>query len=192
MNKSATLEDYLSELSFHLITVCKAKRSSIIAELRSHIIDKAQSFGKLNEENIVKAINELGSAREIAGKYKEIYGYSALWLGAFAIFSAFISVLTMPVLELISVIVLPLAFVYIIYVSLTAGAKSGLFIGTVCSVTRIVALGALLKLYTTVYTIQSTGTLAGFLLVSVVMIVLGYLPGYYKQKYKKKIEEGII
>lgn len=187
------IENYLKEVNFYLLAVKRGKRKEILNELRSHLLEKAQSFGKLNPENIRKALEELGSAKEIASKYKELYGYSSAWVCGFALAAGLISLLTLPALELCSTIFLPLAFLYIVYVSLVAGGKAGFVAGSVCGLTRVVALGFLLKFYPDIYTIQSSLiVISAFIFVSIVMALLGYLPGYYKERYRKKIEEKVI
>ncbi|MEW6070861.1 MAG: hypothetical protein AB1485_09610 [Candidatus Thermoplasmatota archaeon] len=191
MNKE--IENYLKEVNFYMLVVKKKKRKEILEELRTHLLEKTRSFGNLNAENVNRAIKELGSPKELASNYKELYGYSASWILGFAVFASFISLLTLPALEFISAVFLPLAFLYIIYVSLVAGRKAGLVIGSVCGTVRVVALSLLLAVYPRVYTIQTPlVTICAFVFVSVIMALLGYLPGYYKEEYKKGVEESFI
>jgi hypothetical protein len=187
------IDNYLKELNFYMLVVKRSKREEILNELRSHLLEKAQSFGDLTAENVSKALNELGSAKELASKYKELYGYSFMWIFGFAVFAGIIAVLTLPALEYISVIFLLLAFLYIIYVSLVAGRKAGVVIGVVCGTSRVLILSLLLLLYPTIYTIQNSFvTISAFCFVSVIMTLLGYIPSYYKEKYKKSVKESFI
>ncbi|MDI6707634.1 MAG: DUF1700 domain-containing protein [Candidatus Thermoplasmatota archaeon] len=187
------IENYLGKVSFYLLGVKRSERKEIIEELRNHLTEKAQAFGNFSAENIKKAIEEFGSPKELAYKYKELYGYSSAWLCWFAVFAAVISALTLPTLEYLSMIFLPLAFLYIVYMSLVAGRKAGIVIGAVCGATRILLLGLLLAFYPAAYGIQNSfATIPAFCFVSIIMAMLGYIPSYYKEKYKKSAGESFI
>jgi hypothetical protein len=176
------IDRYLAEVNFRLLGIERAKRRSIIKELKGHLAEKLQSTEPLTTEEIRKIITELGTPKELATKYKELYGYSSSWKLSFIVFAVIISIFTLPIFELSSLIFLPIAFLWIVYISLKTGKKLGTIIGGICGFTRIVAIVLLIRVYPTTYTVQNDFiTIAGFLITSGVMLLLGYLPGYYKK-----------
>lgn len=64
------LDDYLEEISHFLAG--REEREEILAEIRSHILEKAeQEFGEVTEEALDKVIAAYGPARRVAEKYVE-------------------------------------------------------------------------------------------------------------------------
>ncbi len=67
---SERLERYLQEIDHYLAVKRGAKE--ILAEIRSHILEKAaEDFTDAGEESVAKAIASYGSAREVAAQYLE-------------------------------------------------------------------------------------------------------------------------
>ena len=72
MTKFKRLEDYLEEIDHYLVV--EKGGEEILAEIRSHILEKAeQEYGQLSEESVEKIIANYGSPREVAEKYLEGY-----------------------------------------------------------------------------------------------------------------------
>lgn len=70
MSKYKRLEDYLEEIDHYL--VIEKGGEEILSEIRSHIMEKAESeYGELTEESIEKTIAGYGSPRDVAEKYLE-------------------------------------------------------------------------------------------------------------------------
>jgi hypothetical protein len=64
------LENYLSEIGHYLAV--KEDANEILAEIKSHILDKTESeFGTITEEGISKIISGYGKPRQVAAKYLE-------------------------------------------------------------------------------------------------------------------------
>jgi hypothetical protein len=64
------LEKYLEEISHYL--VLKQGTEDVLAEIRSHILEKAgQEYGDVSEENLAKVIDGYGNPRDVAERYLE-------------------------------------------------------------------------------------------------------------------------
>lgn len=66
---SQKVEAYLSRLRGRLRGLDDAEASEIVAELRSHILDKATAAGELSSASVDAALAALGSPDAIAGEY---------------------------------------------------------------------------------------------------------------------------
>lgn len=67
---SEKLEAYLEEISHFLSG--RGEREEILAEIRSHILEKAErEFGEVTEKTLEKVISAYGPARRVAEKYLE-------------------------------------------------------------------------------------------------------------------------
>jgi hypothetical protein len=72
MSKFKRLEDYLEEIDHYLVV--EKGGEEILSEIRSHIMEKAESeYGELTEESVGKIIDGYGSPRQVAEKYLEGY-----------------------------------------------------------------------------------------------------------------------
>jgi hypothetical protein len=72
MSKFKRLEDYLEEIDHYLVV--EKGGEEILSEIRSHILEKAESeYGELTEESVGKIISGYGSPRQVAEKYLEGY-----------------------------------------------------------------------------------------------------------------------
>lgn len=66
------LENYLDEVKTYLVMDNPKKREDLLMEIKSHIIEKAESkYGKSDEEAVKKVIEEYGTPREIGSRYSE-------------------------------------------------------------------------------------------------------------------------
>jgi hypothetical protein len=64
------LENYLTEISHYLAV--KEEADEILAEIKSHILDKTESkFGTITVEGIDKIISRYGNPQQVAAKYLE-------------------------------------------------------------------------------------------------------------------------
>jgi hypothetical protein len=72
MSNFKRLEDYLEEIDHYLVV--EKGGEEILSEIRSHIMEKAESeYGELTEESVGKTIAGYGSPRQVAEKYLEGY-----------------------------------------------------------------------------------------------------------------------
>jgi hypothetical protein len=66
------LENYLDEVKTYLVVDNPKKREDLLMEIKSHIIEKAESkYGKSDEEAVKKVIEEYGTPREVGSRYSE-------------------------------------------------------------------------------------------------------------------------
>lgn len=66
------LENYLDEVKTYLVMDNPKKREDLLMEIKSHIIEKAESkYGKSDEEAVKKVIEEYGTPREVGSRYSE-------------------------------------------------------------------------------------------------------------------------
>lgn len=188
------IEQYLSKVDFHLIGMAKNVRKDIVAELKVHILDSVKELGGLSEENVQSAISKMADPKEIAARYKQIYGYAQSFKILFAIGGFLLAILTLPVLPAfegyiyipmgISSFLLVLVIFYLIYVSIKAGKMVGLAVGIVSSLSRISYLLIMYITQKNTVVINSLESIVVFLLISLIMVLIGYLPGGTKEKWE--------
>jgi uncharacterized membrane protein len=68
-NIEKILTKYLKEIETSLEQISFAARKEFIAEIRSHLVEKWESFDVQSEESLLQVINEFGDPREIAEDY---------------------------------------------------------------------------------------------------------------------------
>jgi hypothetical protein len=69
---SKNLEDYLEQIDHYLVV--KEGKNEILSEIKSHILEKAESeFGEITEDSLGKVIKRYGSPKKVAEKYLEEY-----------------------------------------------------------------------------------------------------------------------
>lgn len=179
------IENYLSKVNLHLIGIGRKNRKKIVDELRAHIND---ALTMKKDENSREILDDMGSPKEVAFRYREVYGYSSISKSLFILAGGFLSIFTIPALFL-SVFLLPVLLIYVIYVSLSIGKNTGCITGVTGGVVRIIISFPLLYANPSEYTIaDNILSLSAFVFVSVFMVFAGYVPGYYKERYKEKIE----
>jgi hypothetical protein len=182
------VENYLSKVGFHLIGIGRKNKKKIIDELKVHINDKIKSIEETNE-NIRKILADMGSPKDVAFRYREVYGYSSASKFLFIIVGGFLSVFTIPAFPFLSVFLLPVLLLYIIYVSLSIDKNTGCITGITGGVVRIIIPFFLFYTNPSEYIIADNPlSLSMFAFVSLLLVFVGYVPGYYKEKYKEKIE----
>lgn len=187
MRKMNSIEDYLSKVRFRLVGIGRENRGKIIDELRAHINDLLKS-NEETDENTRKILADMGSPKDVAFRYREVYGYSSVSKSLFILAGGFLSIFTIPALFL-SVFLLPVLLIYVIYVSLSIGKNTGCITGVTGGVVRIIIPFLILYANSSEYTMAGNIlSLSAFVFVSVFMVFAGYVPGYYKERYKEKIE----
>jgi uncharacterized membrane protein len=71
------LSDYLKSIEARLDQLSPAARKELIAEIRSHLLEKWESCAEQNEENLLQVINEFGDPVEIAEDFLARSGVNA-------------------------------------------------------------------------------------------------------------------
>lgn len=68
------LNKYLKEIEVRLEEISFAARKEFIAEIRSHLLEKWESSGEQNEENLLRVISEFrrpgGNSRRLSGQVR--------------------------------------------------------------------------------------------------------------------------
>lgn len=178
--KDKGVEEYLNKVKFYLTGISGKEKKKILAELNAELIDLAKDGGF---ENVIK---EFGNPKDLALKYKKIYGYSAEFKVLLILFGAILSFFTIPLesnlkMVMFSTIILAIVFVYLGYVSLNISGNLGLLTGIFSAISRGVAFMLM------PFTIDAIDILI-FITVSIIIIVAGFIPGYLI-KIKEESEE---
>lgn len=176
------IDEYLKKVKFCLFGISSKEKEKILAELSADLTELA------NEKGFENAIKEFGNPKNLAMKYKRIYGYSKEFKAIFILIGVVLSFFTVPLencMEWIigSSIILVIAFTYLIYISINIGSNFGLLVGLFSGVARTFAF-ALMPFIIDILDI------AVFLAVTLIMILAGFIPGY-AMKSQEEIEEEI-
>jgi len=135
----------------------------------------------------------LGDATAVAKRYRELYGYGAAYRALFAGIAGVLGVFTVPVLFagdeaifpfFISAVVLAIAFAFLIWTSVAAGNRAALVAGLVALVGRWAGLIVALVLNRGASLVTADG-LALFGLVSVLLVLVAWIPGKAKETWKR-------
>ena len=183
------LERFLSQINLHLIGMGNKVKQGIIAELRAHILDSAEELGDVNEANVTAILKKMDSPKRIAHDYKKIYRYATSFKILFMVIAGVIASLTLPDvpevqnLDIIAAVFLPVLVIYLVVISLKAGKMVGLACGVVSMIFRFVVLSLSYSLYQKDIVLDSIA-ITIFIITSVVLVLIGYLPGETKEKWK--------
>ena len=184
-----SVDGYLDQVRRRLGGMDPRVQRDIIQELRSHLADSTAANGG----NVDAAIAGLGDPATVAKRYRDLYGYSAMYRALFAALAGLMGVFTIPALFATETTIFPLtlSIVFLIvevailmWVSVAAGNRAGLLAGIAGCVGRLVAFGAVFVANRATSMVTPDG-LALFLAVSVLLIVIGWLPGRARQVWGK-------
>ena len=129
----------------------------------------------------------------MARRYRELYGFGASYRVLFYVLAGAFGVLTVPVLFagdegifpfFLSAVFVGFEFVFLIWVSVSAGNRAGLVSGIAGLAGRTAAFGIAIAVNRTGFVITSEG-LAAFLLVSLLFVLVGWIPGKAKQAWRR-------
>src|SRR5213593_3134683 len=161
-------------------------RDDILRELRSHIAESTAANGG----NVNASLAAVGSAEEVGRHYRELYGYGRAYKTLFAAIASFLAFLSVPVLAAgaeslfpyaLSIVFLVIAAAWILWVSVAAGSRAGILAGFAAMVSRFAAFGiAAITLVGAETTANGLGLL---IVVSVMLVVLGWIPGTAKKAW---------
>jgi hypothetical protein len=201
--RNEVVDKYITEFRKEMRFIAKSDKENIIKEIESHLYDKAESLGEISDNNFKIAIMDFGSAKEIAKHYKELYGYSKLFIIILMIIGFIVSLFTVPFSvpgiskELvalnnfclaISTIFTILIFIYLIYVGKNFGKWPGTIVGFSCLISRVIMLSIIVGLGNAAGDVTVTadgGLCLGFGMVSLFMPIVGYLAGRTTFKFKE-------
>src|SRR6266540_1396395 len=158
-------DEYLDRVRRAMAGMDPAVRDDILRELGSHIAESMAANGG----NADATISGLGSPTEVGRHYRAVYGYGRAFGSLFAVVAVLLAIPSIPVLITgdqglfpfgLSVVFLGIVAAWVLWVSASAGARAGLIAG-------IAAAGGI-------------GLLA---IASVMLVVLGWLPGTAKKTW---------
>jgi len=182
---SAT-EAYLAEVASAMRGINRRIRDDVLRELKAHLADAVADGG----ESAVVASLEAPSA--IATRYRELYGYGRPFQALFVLIAAALAVLTVPLFGLtepaasaVSFLVLVGLAAYLILAAMRAGSSVGLLAGLAAGIARVVALAAA-QVATEIAPVTDARGWSLFLVLSALLVVLGYVPGRAKEKWTKR------
>jgi len=164
-------------------------RTDILLELRSHLFESVAANGG----NLTAAIDALGDPGSVARRYRELYGFGAPFRVLFDLVAGVVGLLTVPVLVagdegtfpfLISAVFVAVEFAFLIWVSVMAGNRAGLFAGIAALVGRVAGFGGSIAVNPGGFLITPEG-LGAFVLVSLLFVVVGWVPGKARQAWRR-------
>jgi len=184
---------YLKALSKRLRWVPKERQELLSQEVRGHLEEIATDIGGDAQTRYTLAIDRFGAPEIVAGQFIEAYGYGRKYLIVMALAGFFLALLTIPIqipfqpqlnglCTGLPLLITILVFYMIIRVSINAGKWTGLAVGISCGLSRLLALGTFMALVASNPDVEDklavpSGVVAGIFLVSLLMVVSGYLPG---------------
>lgn len=186
------IEHYLSKVRFHLIGMKRRIKDEIIAELRSHISEAEQS----GQHSFQSLTQSFGRPKEVAQRYKEIYGYGPLFKTLFVIIGALLAIPTLPFfavipqakLGIVSILAFLMVLIYIIFVSLKAGKRIGVLVAFIAWLVPLFFTFLILRAHPEAFTV-GPGAGLEILLKLPTMLAIGYIPGKTKERWESRVRE---
>jgi len=181
-------DEYLDSVRRAMVGMAPAVRHDILRELQGHIADSTAANGGDVQASLVA----LGSPREIGQRYRELYGYGTAFKALFAAIAFLLAVPTIPVLvtgpETLFPFALSIIFVigaaaWILWVSVAAGSRAGIFAGSAGLAGRLSAF--VFATVTQPGGITSPTGLGLLLAIAVMFVLLGWIPGTAKKAWSR-------
>ncbi len=173
------LDRYLSQVSRHLAGMSAKVRRDVLQELRSNIEAQAMEEGG----NIDSIIQRMGSPREAAYSYKQLYGYglgvkvlSMIGAAVLAFLSLPFTLIAAPALGTVwlSNAALVILILLLVGVGVRIGRKTSLTAGIGAAAVRFVGLGAGYALMATGLSYDPVASVA-FAVTTVAIAIVGYV-----------------
>src|SRR5713226_5677348 len=142
---------YLADVRRAMAGMDTSIRDDILRELQGHIAESAAANGG----NLEVSLTSLGPAREVGRHYREVYGYGRVYQVLFAVVAFLLAVPSVPVLIVgadflfpfsLSLLFVVGAAMWILWVSVAAGSRAGMFAGVAGLAARLVAFIAVARL----------------------------------------------
>jgi len=181
-------DEYLDSVRRAMVGMARAVRDDILRELKGHIADSTAANGG----NFQASLVALESPREIGRRYRDLYGYGTAFKALFAAIAFLLAVPSVPVLvagpETLFPFALSIFFVigaaaWILWVSVTAGSRAGIFAGIAGLAGRLTAFA--IATVTQAGGITSPAGLGLLLAISVMFVLLGWIPGTAKKAWSR-------
>jgi len=176
--------EYLADVRRAMGGMASTVRDDILRELRGHIADSTATNGG----DVSAALVALGPAREVGRRYRELYGYGTSYKILFASLAFILAFPSVPVLVVgpeslfpfaLSILFVIGAAAWILWVSIAAGSRAGVFAGVAGMIGRFTGFG--FAAATQAGAVTTPGGLGLFLAVSTMFVLLGWIPGTAKK-----------
>ncbi len=193
MNAGNPMDDYLGAVRGAMRGMEPRVREDILRELRSHIAEAASANGG----DVRGAIAAMGAPAHVGREYRTLYGFGTAYKVGFILVAAVLAAFTVPVLQgtapssgieayvpnLASFPFLVLVVLWLLWVSVAAGSRAGLYAGLGAFAGRL-AMAAVLT-YAPSGGIVTAAGVALLVLSSALLVVLGVLPGTAKKAWSR-------
>ncbi len=193
MSAGGAVDGYLDAVRHAMRGMEPRVRDDILQELRSHLTEAAAANGG----DVDRAITSMGPPAQVGREYRGVYGYGKAYKTVFVVLAAVLAALTVPVLQgtvpalgnqaytpnLASFPFLVLVVLWLLWVSVAAGSRAGLYAGLGAFAGRV-AMAAVLT-YSPSGGIVTAGGVALLVLSSALLVLLGALPGTAKKAWSK-------
>src|SRR5216110_1157178 len=179
-------DDYLGQVRRAMMGMAGPVRDDILRELRGHIAESAAANGG----NVHTSLEALVSPRDVGRHYREIYGYGTPFKIVFAAIAFLLAIPSVPVLVIgpetvfpftLSIVFVVAAATWILWVGVAAGTQAGIVSGLAGMVGRITAFGAVSLSESGAF--MSAGGLGLLVAVSLLFVLLGWIPGTAKKAW---------
>lgn len=179
-------DEYLDQVRRAMGGMEPSVRDDILRELRSHISESMAANGG----NASASLTGIGSPAEVGRHYREVYGYGRLYKILFAALAFLLAIPSVPVLTIgteslfpyaLSILGLIVVAGWILWVSVAAGSRAGLLAGVAAMVARFVGFG--LAAATQPGAVTSPGGLGLLVVISLMLVILGWIPGTAKKAW---------
>jgi hypothetical protein len=182
------MERYLSGVKLWMFGMPRKAKKGIVSELRAHIMDSAYAQG--GPAMIEPIVAQMESPRKTAKMYKQIYGYGLPLKILFVLITIFLSIWTLPVWEIVNpnfstTLVFLILILFLFFVGSRAGKRMALTVGISSLLTRFILLGLLAAALGKNAILQG-GFVFIFLLSSIFLILVAYLPARTIEKWEEK------
>ncbi|HYS71011.1 MAG TPA: hypothetical protein VEM95_01170 [Thermoplasmata archaeon] len=182
------IDAYMARVSRGLAGMAAGVREDILGELRSHLADAAR------EGNEAQAVAAAENPEAVAARYKELYGYGSAYRAVFVGLAAVLAVPTLPLLLYAgtgnaiafstTLAFLGVLVAYLMAVAVKAGARAGLAAGLAACLSRFASVAVLSVVAGAI--LPDAAAWASFLAVSAMLIVIGFVPGRAKERWRPK------
>lgn len=182
------MERYLSSVKLWMFGMPRKAKKGIINELRAHIIDTSNAQG--GPAMIEPIVAQMESPRRTARMYKQIYGYGLPLKILFVLITIFLSIWTVPIWEIVNpsfstTLVFLLLIIFLFFVGSKAGKRMALTAGIAALLTRFIILGLIAAALGENGVLQGGGVFV-FLLSSILLILVAYLPARTIEKWEER------
>lgn len=174
------IEAYLGRLERRLFLVSHRIRTDILAEVRAHLEEGAAARGG-GRGGALRAIRDFGPPGALAREYVRVYEAGPPVYALFSVLAVALALLSHPFLGPLSTGAFAILALCLSLTGLVAGRRVGLASAISAVAARLVLTAVFLLMYTD-YVEYAPGAAAMFVLATLLLIPLGYIPGRLKER----------